>query len=92
MELNKMNKSELLAECKNLGITKLSSKNKTELIEIINTSKSNKPTKKKIIIEEDNSPLNEDTAVNVEIPKKGGTKKNCKNNLRRTIRRTKKFR
>jgi hypothetical protein len=54
MELNKMNKSELLDVCKNLGITKVSSKNKTELIEIINTSTSNKPAKKKIIIEEDN--------------------------------------
>jgi hypothetical protein len=54
MELNKMNKTELLAECKNLGITKVSSKNKTELIELINASKTNNATKKKIVIEEDN--------------------------------------
>jgi hypothetical protein len=55
MELNKMNKTELLAECKKLGITKVSSKNKTQLIEIINASKTNKHIiKKKVIIEEDN--------------------------------------
>jgi hypothetical protein len=55
MELNKMNKNELLTECKNLGITKVSSKNKTQLIELINASKTNNTTKKKIVIEEDNS-------------------------------------
>ena len=56
MELNKMNKSELLAECKNLGITKVSSKNKTQLIELINASKTsntNKQVKKVLVIEED---------------------------------------
>ena len=36
MELNKMNKTELLAVCNNLGIRKISSKNKTQLIELIN--------------------------------------------------------
>ena len=49
-----MNKTELLAECKNLGITNVSSKNKTQLIELINASKTNITTKKKIVIEEDN--------------------------------------
>ena len=53
MELNKMNKSELLAECKNLGITKVSSKNKTQLIELINASKPSNQVKKKIVIESD---------------------------------------
>ena len=55
MELNKMNKNELLAECKNLGITKVTSKNKTQLIEVINALKTNNisKNKKKIIIEED---------------------------------------
>jgi hypothetical protein len=53
MELNKMNKSELLAECKNLGITKVSTKNKTQLLELINATKTNKPTKKVLVIEED---------------------------------------
>ena len=54
MELNKMTKFELLAECKNLGITKVSSKNKTQLLELINASKTNNATKKKIVIEEVN--------------------------------------
>ena len=49
-----MNKTELLAECKNLGITKVSSKNKTQLTELINISKTNNATNKKIVIEEDN--------------------------------------
>ena len=50
-----MNKNELLAECKNLGITKVTSKNKTQLIEVINALKTNNisKNKKKIIIEED---------------------------------------
>ena len=52
--LNKMNKSELLSECKNLGITKVSSKNKTQLIELINASKTsntNKQVKKALVID-----------------------------------------
>jgi len=53
MELNKMNKSELFAECKNLGITKVSTKNKTQILEIINASKTNKLVKKSLVIEED---------------------------------------
>ena len=55
MELNIMNKSELLGVCKNLGITKVNSKNKSQLIELINDSKNSKPIKKKIIIEEDDN-------------------------------------
>jgi hypothetical protein len=58
MELNKMNKSELLAECKNLGITKVSSKNKTQLLELINASKPSNQVKKKIVIEEDVKEIN----------------------------------
>ena len=68
MELNKMNKSELLAECNKLGITKVSSKNKTQLIEIINASKTNKFIKKKIIIEEDyniNNNVTESNDINL---------------------------
>ena len=53
-----MNKTELLAVCNNLGIRKISSKNKTQLIELINDSKTSNTNaninKKKIIIEEDN--------------------------------------
>ena len=48
-----MNKSELFAECKNLGITKVSTKNKTQILEIINASKTNKLVKKSLVIEED---------------------------------------
>lgn len=62
MELNKMNKSELLDVCKNLGIIKVSSKNKTQLIELINDSKISKQIKKKIIIEEDDK-TEEDTKI-----------------------------
>ena len=38
MNLNNMNKTELLQKCKDLGITKYSSKNKSQLIELINFS------------------------------------------------------
>ena len=38
MNLNNMNKTELLQKCKDLGITKYSSKNKSQLIELINSS------------------------------------------------------
>ena len=37
MDILKMNKLELLEKCKELGITKCSSKNKSQLIELINT-------------------------------------------------------
>jgi DNA (cytosine-5)-methyltransferase 1 len=37
MDISKMNKLELLKKCKELGITKCSSKNKSQLIEIINS-------------------------------------------------------
>ncbi len=36
MEIEKMNKSGLLDKCKELGITRCSSKNKSELIDLIN--------------------------------------------------------
>ena len=55
-----MNKSELLAECKNLGITKVSSKNKTQLIELINALKTNKSAKKNLVIEEDTTEVVEE--------------------------------
>ena len=35
MDISKMSKIELLEKCKELGITKCSSKNKTQLIELI---------------------------------------------------------
>lgn len=39
MDISKMNKLELLNKCKELGITKCNSKNKSQLIEIINSKK-----------------------------------------------------
>jgi hypothetical protein len=53
MDFNKMSKAELLEECKNLGITKVSTKNKTQLLELINALKPSNQVKKKIVIEED---------------------------------------
>lgn len=40
MDILKMNKIELLEKCKKLGITKYSSKNKLQLIELINLKQS----------------------------------------------------
>ena len=51
MDLTKLSKSELLAKCEELGIKKCKSKNKDELIEIINKKQTNPqliPLKKKI--------------------------------------------
>ena len=56
MDLTKLFKRELLAKCEELGITKCKSKNKGELIELINRKSQNiKETPKiQLIIEEDN--------------------------------------
>ena len=52
MDLTKLSKTELLAKCQELGITKCKSKNKGELIDSINNQKN--PIKKvELIIEED---------------------------------------
>jgi len=45
MDLTKLSKTELLAKCEELGITKCKSKNKSKLIDLINV---NTQTKKKI--------------------------------------------
>jgi len=50
MDLTKLSKPELLAKCEELGFTKCKSKNKSELIEVIN---SKKPTEIEFIIEPD---------------------------------------
>jgi len=57
MDISKMSKLELLEKCKELGITRCSSKNKGELIDLIN---SKTLTKKKVetIIEEDEGIIN----------------------------------
>jgi len=56
MDLTKLNKAELLVRCEELGITKCKSKNKTELIELINKNQTANPVtvkKNKLIIEDD---------------------------------------
>jgi DNA (cytosine-5)-methyltransferase 1 len=57
MDISKMSKLELLEKCKELGITKCSSKNKSELIDLIN---SKTHTKKKVepIIEDNGEIIN----------------------------------
>jgi DNA (cytosine-5)-methyltransferase 1 len=55
MDLTKMKKKELLEKCKELGITKCSSKNKSQLIELINC-KNNIIEEPKIIISNEESP------------------------------------
>lgn len=59
---SKMSKLELLKKCKELGITKCNSKNKCELIDLINT-KYDLNIKREIIIEDEN----EDEIINLTI-------------------------
>ena len=56
MDLTKLSKTELLKKCEELRITKYKSKNKCELIELINTHISIKPIE--IIIENDHLNIN----------------------------------
>jgi DNA (cytosine-5)-methyltransferase 1 len=58
MELTKLSKNELLVKCEELGITKCKSKNKTELIKLIN-GKSKKPHIEFIIEDNDEDCLQE---------------------------------
>ena len=59
MDLSKLSKSELLAKCEELGITKCKSKNKGELIDLIN-GKTHSKKKVELIIEEDEEHNDED--------------------------------
>ena len=62
LALNTLSKTELLKKCEDLGITKYKSKNKKELVELINYKTTNlKKTKIKFIIEEDDEESNEKT-------------------------------
>ena len=71
MELTKLSKNELLAKCEELGFKKYKSKNKSELIDLINSKIETK--KVKLIIEDDNivydtnneKTINEITATNL---------------------------
>ena len=58
MDLSKLSKSELLIKCEELGIEKCKSKTKNELIQII-TNKN--PTKPKMIIEDDDETISDNT-------------------------------
>jgi DNA (cytosine-5)-methyltransferase 1 len=57
MDISKMSKLELLEKCKELGITKCSSKNKGELIDLIN-NKTHTKKNVEIIIEDDGEIVN----------------------------------
>jgi hypothetical protein len=50
MDLTKLSKTELLVKCEEIGIKKCKSKNKEELINLINSKISKKLLKKKIIL------------------------------------------
>ena len=54
MDLIKLTKNELLAKCKELGFTKCKSKNKRELIKLINSKNVTEKKQIKLIIEHDN--------------------------------------
>ena len=59
-DISKLSKTELLAKCEELGIQKCKSKNKNELIELIELINNYKtPTKGKLIIEDDEEEKNE---------------------------------
>jgi DNA adenine methylase len=55
MELTKLSKNELLAKCEEIGFTKCKSKNKNELIDLINKKSSTQPKKVVLIIEDDDA-------------------------------------
>ena len=69
MDLTKCSKPELLAKCEELGITKCKSKNKGELIELINSKTITKTTEEnhiELIIEETNEKIKIDNENIVE--------------------------
>ncbi len=68
MDLTKLSKPELLAKCEELGITKCKSKNKGELIDLINSKSQQikeKPKIELIIEEDDDNPSNIDQDIHV---------------------------
>jgi type I restriction-modification system DNA methylase subunit len=58
MDLNKLSKTELLSKCEEFGIKKYKSKNKSELIELINSKKSNEKISERVVV---HTQLNIDT-------------------------------
>jgi len=69
MDLTKSSKAELLIKCEDLGITKCKSKNKQELIYLIEEKTSTTNKKKPFIIEDDDEETNVVIAPKVEIKK-----------------------
>jgi DNA adenine methylase len=69
MDLTKSSKAELLIKCEELGITKCKSKNKQELINLIEEKTSTTKKKKPFIIEDDDEETNVVIASKVEIKK-----------------------
>ena len=67
MDLTKLSKSELLNKCNELGISKCKSKNKTELIELINKNLKDDKTLEDTEFEET---VDEDTSVSKPLEKK----------------------
>jgi DNA modification methylase len=72
MDLTKLSKSELLAKCEKLGITKCQSKSKSKLISLINNTYAVKTTKKQIkIIDDDDDSISENVIIekgsNIEV-------------------------
>jgi DNA adenine methylase len=61
MDLTKLSKIELLAKCEELGYTKCKSKNKSELIDLINLKKISKKKVELIIIDDDTKEKTDDT-------------------------------
>jgi hypothetical protein len=84
ISIEQIKNSSCVSKINNAIIEKISIEDYFKKFEKSVTSVKKQTIKQKIIIEQDNSPVNEDTVVDVEIPKKGGTKNNCKNKLRRT--------
>ena len=63
MDLTKLSKYELLSKCEELGITKCKSKNKTELIDLINKVSSPKKNVGLIIEDDDNKNICNDNII-----------------------------
>ena len=81
VDLTKLSKSELLAKCEEIGIKKCKTKNKDELIKLINSKKSPSDKKIKLIIEE-----NEDTATEDNICLKENEKEKEKEESKQDVK------
>lgn len=64
MELSKLTKAELLEKCNEIGITKYKSKNKTELIELIQSKSNGKEKEEKDYVEDEQDVEESDETIN----------------------------